>query len=119
MANPNIVNVTSIFGKLATLAVDSDPSAIVTNAGGEIIKVNSLSITNNTSADSDGTIDVFINKSTGTDVYIARDVVVPDAATLVVLSKDNGIYLESADELQLRSNPASGIEAACSYEIIS
>lgn len=119
MANPNIVNVTSILGKIATQEVAPTLTPIVTAASSTIVKINTLIAANRDSADNAGSISAYINKGTGTDVYIAQDVVVPDAASLVLISKDNSIYLEENDALELSANDSGYIHAICSYEIIS
>jgi hypothetical protein len=48
MAAPNIVNVTTITGKTAVLAVTNSATAIVTNSGssGKVFKVNALYVAN-------------------------------------------------------------------------
>lgn len=48
MAAPNIVNVTTIIGKTAVLAVTTSATAIVTNSAGsnKVFKINSLNISN-------------------------------------------------------------------------
>lgn len=119
MANPNIVNVSSVLGKLATLDVDSDLTNIIACSANQILKINTLMVANRDSADRTGSITAFINKNTGTDVYIADQVSVPDASSLVLISKDNSIYLEESDALQLKANTSGFIHAVCSYEIIT
>jgi hypothetical protein len=48
MANPNIVNVTSILGKTAVLAVTTTPTDIVSNASDSdtVVKINYISVAN-------------------------------------------------------------------------
>lgn len=117
MANPNIVNVTTITGKTAVQAVGTSATAIVTNsaASGKVLKVNALYISN---------VDGTNNAEISVDIYrssvayhVAKTVVVPADATLDVLTK--AIYLEEDDSLRLTANAASDLEAVCSYEEIS
>jgi hypothetical protein len=117
MAAPNIVNVTTITGKTAVLAVTTTATAIVTNSGssGKVFKVNALYVSNvdgATAAD----IDVELRRSS-TSYRIARTVSIPADATLDVISKS--IYLEEGDELRLIASANSDLEAVCSYEEIS
>lgn len=119
MANPNIVNVSSILGKIATQEVVSSLTSIVTAGSNTIVKVNNLTAANIQDSALNGNIDAYINKGTGTDVYIAKEIVVPGNSSLVLISKDNSIYLEETDALQLKANDSSYINAICSYEIIS
>lgn len=120
MANPNIVNVTDIYGKVAGLAVTTGASAIVTNSSGsnKVYKINSLIVSNiNGTTAADITVDVYKNQTTA--FRIAFTVSVPADATLVVISKDTSIYLEENDSLRLTASSNSILEAVCSWEEIS
>ena len=117
MANPNIVNVTTITGKTAVQAVGTSATAIVTNSAssGKVLKVNALYVSN-----VDGTnaasvsIDIF---RSSTAYHVAKTVSIPADATLDILSKS--IYLEEGDSLRLTASVSSDLEAVCSYEQIS
>lgn len=117
MANPNIVNVTAIYGKTAVLAVTTSATAIVTNsaASNKIFKVNALYVSNvDGTNNAEITVDVF---RSSVAYRIASTIVVPADATLDVIS--NPIYLEEGDSLRLTANANSDLEAVCSYEDIS
>lgn len=119
MANPNIVNVTSIYGKTAVQAVTTTATAIVENAAdsGKIIKVNSLTIANVDGVNSaDVTVDIF---RSSTAYRIANTISVPSDSTFVSISKDNTIYLEEGDSLRCTASVDGDLEAVCSYEEIS
>ena len=117
MAAPNIVNVTTIIGKTAVLAVTTSATAIVTNsaASNKVFKVNTLYVANvdGTNA-ADITVDVF---RSSTAYRIASTISVPADATLDVISK--AIYLEEGDALRCTASANSDLEAICSYEEIS
>jgi len=120
MANPNILNATSILGKSAGLAVTTSPTSIVTNSSGSntIVKINSLIVSNvNGTLSADVSVDIFKNQTTAFD--LAFTISVPADATLVVISKDAFVYLEENDSLRLYSSNNSYLEAVCSYEIVS
>lgn len=120
MANPNIVNVTTIQGKVAGQAVGTSAAAIVTNSSssGKIFKINSLIISNvDGAASADITATLYKNQTT--EYHVAKTVAVPADSTLVLLSKDNSIYLEENDSIRLTASAASDLEAICSYEEIS
>lgn len=117
MANPNIVNVTAIYGKTAVLAVTTTATAIVTNsaASNKVFKVNALYVSNvDGTNNAEITVDVF---RSSVAYRIASTIVVPADATLDVIS--NPIYLEEGDSLRLTANANSDLEAVCSYEDIS
>lgn len=120
MAAPNMVNVTSIIGKVTGLAVTTSANAIVTNSAssGKVYKINTLMISNVDGANTaDITVDVYKNQTTVFD--LAATVTVPADASLVVISKDNTIYLEENDSLRLTASANGDLEAVCSYEEIS
>jgi hypothetical protein len=117
MSAPNIVNVTTITGKTAVLAVTTSATAIVTNSGssGQVYKINALYVSN-----VDGTNNADLNVDiyrSSTAYHVAKTVNVPADATLDVISKS--IYLEEGDSLRLTANANSDLEAVCSYEIIA
>lgn len=117
MAAPNIVNVTTITGKTAVMAVTTSATAIVTNsaASGKVFKINALYVANidGTNA-ADITVDIY--RST-TPYRIASTISVPADSTLDVISK--AIYLEEGDTLRLTASANNDLEAVCSYEEIS
>jgi|2_EtaG_2_1085320.scaffolds.fasta_scaffold65933_2 hypothetical protein len=119
MANPNIVNVTSIYAKTVGQAVTTINTAIVTNQAnsGTIVKLNTLLASN-----IDGTNDADVTatiKIGGTEYNIASTVTVPADATVILISKDTGLYMEEDTELSLQASANGDLKAVCSYEIIS
>lgn len=117
MANPNIVNVTAIYGKTAVQAVGTSATAIVTNsaASGKVLKINALYVAN-VDGTNNATVNVDVFRSS-TAYHIAKTVTVPADATIDVLT--NSIYLEEGDSLRLTASAVSDLEAVCSYEEIS
>ena len=128
MANPNIVNVTSILGGNAGWNLSSSATdTLMTVDSGVIVKLNSIIVAN-----VDGTnaadVSVFIDglgtgttgvTTTGADatVYIAKTISVPADATLVLL--DSPIYLMEGDILKGGASAASDLDLLVSYEVIS
>ena len=119
MAAPNIVNVTNITGKTASLAVTTSPTALVTNtqASSQIYKINYIIATNITITPADITVDLY---RLGTTVYpLAYTITVPEKSTLVIIGKDTAVYLEEYDTIRVSASVASALVATTSYEIIS
>lgn len=117
MAAPNIVNVATITGKTAVLAVTTSATAIVTNsaASGKVFKINALYVANIDGTNAcDVTVDLF---RSSTAYKLASTISVPADATLDIISK--AIYLEEGDTLRLTASANSDLEAVCSYEEIS
>lgn len=117
MAAPNIVNVTSIYGKTAVQAIGTSATAIVTNtaASGKVLKINALYVAN-VDGLNNCNLDVDLYRST-TAYRLVYTVVVPADAVLDVISK--AFYLEEGDSLRLTASAASDLEAICSYEEIT
>ena len=118
MAAPNVVNVSSILGKTDVLDIDTVEAAITTNSVGsnKLYKINSLLVSNiDGTNDADVSVDLF---RANTAYYIAKTITVPADATLVVVSKDMGLYLEEGDELRCLASANGDLQALCSYEII-
>lgn len=119
MANPNIVNVTTIQGKTVGAAVTTSAVALVSNSSssGKIVKLNSLAVSNIGASSATITVDVYKNQTTA--YRVAYAIVVPTAATLVLISKDTSIYLEENDSLRVTASANTALEAVCSYDEIS
>ena len=133
MAAPNIVNVATITGVTtfhAGIAVTTGGkgtlgvTTVVSNAAssGKVLKINSLSaaaIGSTTGV----TLQYFNNvnhASAGSTVSLGTTISVPKFSTLVIISKENSIYLEENTSLGIFSQPNAGtIDVVCSYEEIS
>ena len=100
MAAPNIVAVTSIYGKTVQAALTTTlTTEILACPADKVLKINSITIAN-----IDGTnavdISVFITKSGGSPLAIASTISVPADASLSLIDKNNGFYLEEADNIE-------------------
>ena len=123
MAEPNLVNVTSIVGRtkvelLVDDAITDSNCSILTAAADKLIKINSVIIANIDGSNSVN-IDVAINHHDHGRHYLAKTVTVPADSTLVVIGKDSPIYLEENDQLEARADVASDAELVVSYEILN
>lgn len=123
MANPNIVNVTSILGQVAYLApANTTANTLISNASssGTLVKVNSLYCTN--VSGSTATVTVSVNNAAagaGTSFRLAYQITVPINASLQVIDKGTFIYLPENTSIVVTSGTSSAIEYVASYEIIS
>lgn len=123
MANPNIVNVTSITGETDVGALTTTSSVLVANsaASGKVYKINTIVISN-VDGTNDGAVTVGINSSAGgagTTTELASTVTVPADATLVVLDKNSSFYLEEDKSIVGLANANSTLEYVISYEVIN
>ena len=131
MANPNIVNVTAIYGT-TTYLTPSGTTAVVllpnAASSGLVYKINNIVAANvNGSAAVDTTVSLYTNgavaqgsaPSGGTAFPIVSTVSVPADASLIVADKTTGIYLQEGTSIVVTSGTASGITYSISYENIS
>ena len=127
MANPNIVNVTSIYGEsigeALTTTVTTD---IMTVASNKLLKINYIQVAND-AASALTVVTVAIVKAgftsdgigSGEDnaatIYLASTITLPADDVLIVLDKP--IYLMEGDTLDAGANPATA-DIFVSYEVI-
>ena len=123
MANPNIVNVTSIYGNTSYL-IPSTTSVTtwtaLTPAAGTVNKIDNIVASNVTA--SVATVTVAINSAAagaGTNYRLVYQVPVPVNASIVVADKSTAFYLGEAQSIVVTVGTASAIELTASYEAIT
>ena len=120
MANPNIVNVTEIYGKTVTGYASTINSYPLENpvSSGKVFKVNSIIIANVDGTNSADITCELNDLSLEQTVFLAKTITVPADATLIVLSKDTSIYLEEGDTLSISASANGDLSYIISYEEI-
>ena len=117
MAAPNIVNVTSIYGKTMGAALGTTLTTnILTCAANKVLKINSIIVSNVDGTNNADVSVTFYDSSAVASYRIASTVTVPADSTLVVLGKDSPIYLEESDEIRAGASAVSDLEIIISYE---
>ena len=128
MANPNIVNVTSIYGGNASWNLSAVmTSVLLTVSSDVIVKVNSI-LCANVDGTNDASLNLFIDgvgttvtgvtgTALATAIYLAKTVNVPADDILVVIDKP--IYLMEGDILKGGASAASDLDLFMSYEVIN
>ena len=127
MANPNIVNVTSILGNTSSLLISSTANpfatALVNNAAasGKVYKINSIIAANvDGSNNYEITIKIFSQDDLGgTGTEIASTVTVPADASVVILDKNTSFYLLEDKSIGAVVGTANKIVVTCSWEEIN
>ena len=123
MANPNIVNVTSIYGNTSYLIPATTGAtnwAALTPAVGTVNKVNNIVASNVTG--SAVPVTVSVNSATGgggTAYRIAYQISVPANASLIVVDKTTSIYVGEAQSVVVTVGTSSAIELTASYEALT
>ena len=131
MAAPNIASLTTITGKTTyftptgTTAVVLLPNAAASN---NVLKINQIVVANVDGTNAvDATVSIYTNgavaqgsaPSGGTAFPIASTVSVPADASLIVVDKTTGLYLEEGTSISVTSGTASKLTFSVSYEIMT
>jgi hypothetical protein len=123
MANPNIVNVTSIYGNTSYLVPTTTTATTwtaLTPAAGTVNKVGSITATNVTATAA--TVTVSINSAIsggGTAYRLTYQTSVPGNSSLMVVDKSTSIYVGEAQSIVVTSGTTNAIEMVATYEAIS
>jgi hypothetical protein len=131
VAAPNIASLTTITGKTTyltpggTTALVLLPNAASSN---NVLKINQIVVANVDGTNAvDATVSIYTNgavaqgsaPSGGTAYPIASTVSVPADASLIVVDKTTGLYLEEGTSISVTSGTASKLTFSVSYEIMT
>jgi hypothetical protein len=123
MANPNIVNVTSIYGATSYL-IPTGTSATtwtaLTPAVNTVNKIDNIVAANVTGTSA--TITVSINSATGgggTAYRLAFQISIPANAALIIVDKSTAFYLGETQSIVVTSGTSNAIEMTASFEAIT
>jgi len=124
MANPNIVNVTSILGTTTYLTpANTTANTLLSNAAssGLVFKINQI-VCANVNGTSAVNATVAINNAAagaGTNFPVISTIAVPASASVIAVDKTTAIYLMENSSIVVTSGTASGITYTISYESIA
>lgn len=123
MANPNMVNVSSILGATTYLVPTTTTATTwtaLTPSAGTINKIDTMMATNVTATAA--VVTVSINSATGgggTAYRLTYQTSVPGNSSLVVVDKSTMIYVGEAQSIVVTSGTTNAIEMVATYEAIS
>jgi hypothetical protein len=127
MANPNLINVSSVLGANAGFNLTNTATAtLITVAADKLVKINRITVANVDGTNS-ATFDLFVDgmgsgstgvTTTGADatVYLAKTMAVPADTSMVIV--DTPIYLMEGDVLKGGASAASDLDMFVSFEIL-
>jgi len=127
MANPNLINVSSVLAANAGFNLTATATAtLITVAADKLVKINRVTVANVDGTNS-ATFDLFVDgmgsgstgvSTTGADatVYLAKTIAVPADTSMVVV--DTPIYLMEGDILKGGASAASDLDLFVSFEIL-
>jgi hypothetical protein len=135
VSNPNIVNVTSIYGNTAYVIPSSAATATTSwtydgttsltglkPATNTVNRVTSITVANTTSSAAVATIAVGNNATFGSATvitYPAYQISVPPNATLIIVDKTNSLYVTENQSVAAYSGTASALTFTATFEAIT
>lgn len=128
MTAPNVVAVSTITAKtnFITLA-NTNATEVIQNAASsnKVMKINTIFVANDDGTNA-ATVDIIMHDKDGgpTDsptksIEMAKTVQVPPGSTVVLVDKNNAIYLEEDHSIYATASAANDLNVFCSYEEIS
>jgi F0F1-type ATP synthase assembly protein I len=133
MANPNIVNVTSIYGNTAYV-IPSTTSATatwthngttaltgLTPAANTVNRVTQITVTNVTAGAVLATVAISNNATyaSGTPYYLAYQISIPANAALTVIDKTTSFYVTENQSVGVITGTGSALNFVATFEAIS
>jgi hypothetical protein len=124
MANPNIVNVTTLTGNTTYLTPgNTTANTLLSNAAssGLVFKINQI-VCANVNGSTAVNATVAINSAAagaGTNYPIISTISVPASASVIAVDKTTAVYLMENSSIVVTSGTSSGITYTISYESIA
>lgn len=119
MAAPNIVAVTSIYGKTMGAALGTTVTTdILTCPSNKVLKINSIIVANVDGTNSANATVYFYDSSATARYALASTIAVPADASIVVIDKNSAIYLEESDQIEAGASASGDLVITISYEEI-
>jgi hypothetical protein len=118
MAAPNLAGMTNIKGKVTGSSNLSTTlsTTIVTCPVDKVLKVNTIIAANIDGVDS---ADLTVGVYNGVDnYYLAYQIPIQGQSSMVVLSKENSIYLEEGNEIRAGASVTGDLSLLVSYDEI-
>ena len=134
MANPNIVNVTSIYGNTAYVIPSTTAATTswtyngtttltgLTPAAGTVNRVTEIVVSNTTASAANCTVAIGNNATFGSATvvaYMAYQISVPANASLIVTDKTTSFYVTENQSVGVTSGTSSALTYMATFEAIT
>lgn len=116
MANPNLLEITSILASSVQVTASTTASTMITCPTGSLYKVVSIYCANKTTGTQSVTI---IHNNGSTDYYIADEIDIPPDSTLQLVDKNTPLYVTESEIIKCLASAASSIDVNLYYEAMS
>jgi len=119
MAAPNIVAVTSIYGKTMGAALGTTTTTdILTCPANKVLKINTIIVANVDGTNAADATVYFWDNSASARYALASTIGVPADTSIVVIDKNSSIYLEESDQIEAGASATGDLVITISYEEI-
>lgn len=123
MAAPNLSAPTSITGKTTYLTLaNTNETDLLTNASssGKALRVTTLMFVNIDGTNAvDASATLYNAASGGTGFKMANTISIPADSSVVLLSRENSVWLEEDRRITVQASAASDLAVICSYEEVA
>tara|TARA_Y100000385_G_C12855589_1_gene535002 strand:- start:99 stop:470 length:372 start_codon:yes stop_codon:yes gene_type:complete len=123
MAAPNLKAPTTIHGKTTFVSLAStNETSVLANAAssGKALRVTALFVSNIDGTNAAAITLKYYNAATGGTGYaLASTLTVPADATVVILTREQSVWLEENTSLRATASAGGDLNVVCSYEDVS
>lgn len=123
MANPNLVNVTTINGNMSLVSLTTtSATSLMSNAAssGIAFKVNSIVVANTSGSAANITINIYSAAALGGTAFpIASTISVPANASLIIVDKTTTFYLLENQSIGATAGTSTALVVTSSWEQLS
>ena len=123
MANPNLVNVTTINGNISSVSLTTtSATSLASNAAssGIAFKVNSIVVANTSASAANITINIYSAAALGGTAFpIASTISVPANASLIIVDKTTTFYLLENQSIGATAGTSTALVVTSSWEQLS
>jgi len=118
MANPNLKNLNNVFGENASIAdIPTSPSGILTCSSNQVLKINSLYVSNIDGTNS-ATITADLYSGSSVLSYFVKGTSVGAGGAVNIITAESPVYLMESQTIRLSSSSSGDLSGFISYERI-
>ena len=119
MANVNLKSLTTVLGENASIDdIPVTPTNIVSCGSNEVLKINSLYVSNIDGVNS-ATITADVYDGSAVDSYLVKGLSVGAGGTVTVVRLDTPVYINEGQSVRLTASATGDLAGFVSYERIS
>lgn len=117
MANPNLLQLTSITGDNVHFTLSTSATSCVLAASNTLVKVVALYIANKSTSTTSFT--VYHEDSSNNVTYLSYQIDLPPDSSIQLISKEAPLYVKEAEEIKGQASTGGRLDIFMSYEVMS